>query len=251
MDNNTMLGCMQIRNETETAVELYIHGDIIDDYWKNWLSDWDGNTNPGYVLPVDVRDQLKALDGKTLTVYINSDGGSVPAGIAIANMIARHSGKTIGVIDGWAASAASVIFLSCDELHMPVNTFLMIHKPAMTIQGNADDLLRGIDVLDTIQAGIEKTYQAKAREDITPDMIHAAVDAETWYTAEEAAAVFDIIVDDTPVQLTACSTRITDHMPEAVRNAKRAAEAAANTNIRQEADRRRRKIACEMELFSI
>lgn len=248
MEKNA-LRCLKIRNETATTADLYIHGDITDDVYKGWLSDWDGNTDPGYVLPTDIREQLKALDGKTLNVYINSDGGSVAAGVAIANMIARHRGKTVGIIDGWAASVASVIFMACDELHMPSNTFLMIHKPAVSVSGNSDDLLKAAEVLDTIQDGIEKTYLAKAKPGVTPDDIHDAVNAETWYTAAEAAEVFDVVVDDTEIQLTACSTRVTNRMPEAIKAVKIAAKTAENEGEKQENNLRRRKIACELELL--
>ena len=136
------LTCFDVRNESTTSADVYIHGDVIDDEWKAWMSDYDGETFAGYVLPIDVREKLESLKGKDLTIYINSDGGSVPAGITIANMIKRHDGHTVGVVDGWAASIASVIFMACDELYMPKNTFLMIHKPSAMALGNADDMLR-------------------------------------------------------------------------------------------------------------
>lgn len=254
MRGKNRLRCLSVRNETDTSAELYIHGDIIDDAYKTWLSDYDGETYPGYVLPTDVKERLASLAGKDLTVYVNSDGGSVPAGIAIANMLARHDGHTVGIVDGWAASIASVILLSCDEVHMPANTFLMIHKPAAYVEGNAADMRKMAELLDTVQEGIEKTYQAKALETTTPEAIRAAVDAETWYTAEEAAAMFDIAVDAAAAALTACSTGLTfDKMPQPVRAAKAAAQEAAENKSRAEKNRadedRRRRITCELEIL--
>lgn len=242
------LSCFNIRNETGQSADVYIHGDVIDDDAKAWLSDYDGNTFAGYVLPVDVRDSLEALKGKDLTIYVNSDGGSVPAGMAIANMIRRHDGHTVGVVDGWAASIASVILFACDEIRMPNNTFLMIHKPSAACCGDADDMLRVATMLDTVQDGIEQTYLERAREGVTPEAIHDAVETETWYTAAEAAEMFDITVEASDVQLVACSKSVNfKSMPDAVRAAKTADDTAANGT--EELETRKRRLAIELELL--
>ena len=242
------LTCFDVCNESTTSADVYIHGDVIDDEWKAWMSDYDGETFAGYVLPVDVREKLESLKGKDLTIYINSDGGSVPAGITIANMIKRHDGHTVGVVDGWAASIASVIFMACDERRMPSNTFLMIHKPSAMALGNADDMLRVATMLDTVQDGIEQTYLERAREGVTPEAIHDAVETETWYTAAEAAEMFDITVEASDVQLVACSKSVNfKSMPDAVRAAKTADDTAANGT--EELETRKRRLAIELELL--
>ena len=197
-----LLHALEVKNETETTADLYIHGTILDDEYLGFF--WDDNEKTGYVLPADVRAKLQELDGKDLNVYINSDGGMVTAGVAIGNMLQRHNGRTKAIVDGWAASIASVIFMSCDELVMPSNTWLMVHKPSMRIEGNADELAKACGFLDTIQEGIEKTYQGKALPDTTPEIIHDMVNNETWLTADEAAQLFQISVIETQMQATAC-----------------------------------------------
>lgn len=245
------LRCLMVRNKTETSAELYIHGDIVDDAYKMWLSDYDNNTYPGYVLPVDVREELESLKGKDLTVYINSDGGSVPAGMTIANILKRHDGRTVGIVDGWAASIASVIFMACDERHMPSNTFLMIHKPSAVAIGSATDMRRVADSLDTVQQGIEQVYRERAVDGVTEEAIHAAVEAETWYTAAEAAEMFDLVVDDATVEMVAYSKSVDfKSLPEAVRAAKlkNAAPQDPDEPIDDESTRRR-KLQIELELL--
>ena len=248
------LTCFDVRNESTTSADVYIHGDVIDDEWKAWMSDYDGETFAGYVLPVDVREKLESLQGKDLTIYINSDGGSVPAGMAIANMIKRHDGHTVGVVDGWAASIASVIFMACDELYMPKNTFLMIHKPSAVAMGDSDDMLQVATMLDTVQEGIEQVYLERAKEGVTPEEIRKAVEAETWYTAAEASEVFDITVKDTSVQLVACSKGLSfKAMPKAVKNAKTATDKKQppeKENLQDDIKNRKRKLAIELELLT-
>ena len=181
-------------NATTTGVDLYLHGQIIDDSNKlimRWLG-----IKEGYVLPCDIREQLTGLKGRPLRVYINSPGGDVVSGLAIANMLARHDAPVTAYVDGLAASMASVIFLSCQKRVMPSNTFLMIHRPSGMVQGNADDMLKAAETLETVGKGLMSTYRAAALKGVTEEQIQADMARETWYTAEDAAKMFKIEVKE-------------------------------------------------------
>ncbi|WP_462274433.1 Clp protease ClpP, partial [Filifactor alocis] len=115
---------LNIKNQTEDKADIYIYGDIVDDSW-NW--GWEDDPS---VYPKNIRELLKECEGKSIDVHINSGGGHVFAGMAISNMIAHHDGKTTAIIDGLAGSIASVIAMGCDEIQMPCNAYLMIHKPS-------------------------------------------------------------------------------------------------------------------------
>ena len=180
---------LRVKNEAERA-ELYITGAIVDDTDGAALAAWE--LSDGYEWPADIKAQLDAMRGKPLTVYINSDGGSVPAGVAIANMIARHDAPTKAVVDGWCCSIATQIFFAANEREMPENAYLMIHKPWTAVRGDADELLKAAEFLDTLQRGIETTYNKAAREGVTAEQIHEMVEAETWLTGKDAANMFNI-----------------------------------------------------------
>lgn len=198
---------LRIKNMTETSADLYIHGDIVDDGWKWFDSD---------ITPADVRDQLDTLKGKELNVYINSGGGDVFAGTAIHNMLKRHEGKTVGHVDGVAASIASVILMACDEIVVPANAYVMIHRPMCSVYGNTEDMLHTCDVLETIEEGIINTYQLHS--DLSRDELSAAMAAETWMTGDQFAEAFgkNVTVTD-PVQAVACSTNLSHRRwPKAV-----------------------------------
>lgn len=214
-----LLNAITVQDVSQSEAEIYIHGNILDDSYDRYF--WSDDEKSGYVLPIDVRKQLENVKSKDLTIYINSDGGLVSAGIAIANMISRHEGHTTAIIDGWAASIASVIFMAADTRKMPSNTWLMIHKPMIQMAGNADDLRRGVSFLDTIQAGIEDTYMGRAKKGVTTEQVHDMVNAETWMTAEEAAEIFDIEVIDEQMEAAACAGMISNafkHVPENLLN---------------------------------
>lgn len=182
---------LTIKNETSTSADVYINGTIIDDDEGSFRSDWCESTD-GFQWPTDLKRQLDNLRGKNLSIYINSYGGSVPAGLAMAHMIERHDGKTTAIVDGYCCSIATQIFFAADTCCMYPNSYLMIHKPFSALVGNADEMRKVAEILDTLQVGLETAYQKKALDGVTPEEIHDMVEDETWLTGTEAAAKFQI-----------------------------------------------------------
>ena len=178
---------LKVKNSSDKA-ELYIYGDIIDDV--------DTESLVGFEWPADIKKQLDACKGKPLTIYINSDGGSVPAGVSIANMIARHDAPTLAVVDGWCCSIATQIFFSADKRQIPSNAYLMIHKPSCIVYGTSDDMLKAAESLEVIQSGLEETYKKCALPETTAEEIHTMVNSETWLTGAQAAEKFDIEITE-------------------------------------------------------
>lgn len=183
---------LTIKNKADVA-EIYLSGDIVDDADGGFISDWRDGDTTGYEFPQKLRAQLDAIGAETpLEVHINSLGGYVFAGVAMANFIASHKGKTTAIVDGIAASIASQIFFSADVCKIPANCYIMLHKPFSALSGNADELRKAAEVLDTLQAGLETTYRRKALSSVTAAEIHDMVEAETWLTGETAAEKFQV-----------------------------------------------------------
>ena len=194
---------LTIKNKADVA-EIYIEDEIIDDSEGGWLGDWRNGDTTGYGFPAKLRAQLDEVKDKPLEIHINSYGGSVFAGTAMANMIANHKPKTTAIIDGIAASIASQIFFAADECKMPSNAYLMIHRPFSITGGNSDDMRKAAEILDTLQNGIESTYRKKALDGVTDEEIHEMVNAETWFTGETAAQKFKITLTD-PLKVLNCA----------------------------------------------
>ena len=193
---------LKIENKAESnAAEIYINGEIIDNKNAAFAQMFDDGKN--YAWPADLKKQLDGLKGKDLTVYINSPGGNVFAGVAMASFLKRHDGKTTAIVDGWCCSIATEIFFACQTCKIPANAYLMIHKPSAAVKGTSDDLLKAADTLDTIQNGIESVYQAAAREGVTAQDITDMVNAGTWLTGDEAALFFNVEVMQ-PLDMVAC-----------------------------------------------
>ena len=132
--------------------------------------------------------ELGALpDDAPLTLRLNSPGGSVFDAVAIYNALKRHAGPVAVWIDGIAASAASYVAMAGDEVVMPANAFIMIHDPAGMVLGTAADMRAMADALDKIKGSLVAGYAAKSGRDEAE--IAALMLKETWFDAEEAAAL--------------------------------------------------------------
>ncbi len=186
---------LTIKNNAEVA-EIYISGGIVDDDEGSWIRGWRDGDTTGYEFPTKLKEQLDAIKDKALEIHINSQGGNVFAGVAMANLIANHKPKTTAIIDGIAASIASQIFFSADVCRMPSNAYLMIHRPYSVLEGNADELRKAAEILDTLQEGLETTYRKKALDGITDEDIHEMMNSETWFTGTQAAEKFRVEVTE-------------------------------------------------------
>jgi hypothetical protein len=87
-------------------------------------------------------------------------------------------------VDGLAASIASVIAMAGDRVIMPKNALMMVHNPWGLAIGDAEDLRKEAEILDTIKETIVSAYQDKTG--LERDDIIELMEAETWLTAQDA-----------------------------------------------------------------
>lgn len=127
---------------------------------------------------------LKQVTSKNITLRINSGGGSVFTAQAILSSLRRHAASVTVYIDGLAASAASVIAMAGDKIIMPSNAMMMIHNPWTGTYGEAKDMRKMADTLDSVRDSIVAAYKEKTTLDV--ERIVQLMDDETWMTAAEA-----------------------------------------------------------------
>jgi ATP-dependent protease ClpP protease subunit len=151
-----------------------------DVYVFERIGGWFGVTADDFV-----RD-VAALDVDHIDLHLNSPGGEAFEGIAIANVLRQHKADVTVWVDGIAASAASVIAMAGDEIVMSIGAQFMIHDASLVTMGNAEELRKDAEVVDKASDSIASTYAAKAGG--TAAQWRAVMQAETWYTAEEAVA---------------------------------------------------------------
>lgn len=158
------------------ASEIFIYGDI--------GSRWDEN---GVTAASLVKD-IAALDAESITIRVNSIGGSVPDGLAIYNALKRHTAAIDVQIDGVAMSVASLIAMAGDTITMADNAVMMIHAPWGVFGGNAANLREMADVLDKWAQAMATSYAAKSGKSIEDCLALLTDGKDHYYTAAEAKA---------------------------------------------------------------
>lgn len=157
-----------------TNVDIEIYGDI-----TSW--EWLDSDMSSYTLA----QRIKGLtDVDTITVGINSYGGEVAEGLAIYNALKNSPAKVTTRCDGFACSAASVVFAAGDARLMNDASLLMIHNAWTWAQGDANELRKQAEDLDKITSASVSAYMSIVS--IEEDELKQLMDSETWITPDEA-----------------------------------------------------------------
>ena len=159
--------------------ELLLYGAISSQ--QSW---WEDRVTPG-----KFNEELAALgDVSEIIVRINRGGGDVFAANAIFTRLKDCSAKITVKIDGWAASAATIIAMAGDTIKIAKNGVFMIHDPAMTVWDTftAEDFEKMAEELKVIKQSIVNTYAMKSGRDAQD--IEQLMSVETWWTGEDAVS---------------------------------------------------------------
>lgn len=152
--------------------ELFIYDTIGEDWFGEGIT------------AKSVGDALDMLGGKRATVRINSPGGVADEGIAIYNALKRYPGGVDTHNDALAASAASIIFLAGENRTASTGSRVMIHRALSIEIGNATKMRKTADVLESYDRSLVEIYETHMS--IGSDEIMSLLEAETWYSAQEA-----------------------------------------------------------------
>lgn len=173
-----------LRNNQGRGVkaEAKVEGDeatiwLYDFIGYDWFSD-------SGIVAVDFVKELADLDVKIIHLRINSPGGDVFDARAMKTALEQHPARVITHIDGYAASAASVVALAGDEIEIAEGGFFMIHKAWGLVIGNSDEMIDMAEMLEKVDGSLAADYQKKSGQEKA--QIEEWMAAETWFTAQEA-----------------------------------------------------------------
>ena len=146
------------------------------------IDDYTANTLQAQLLYLD------SVDAKDISIYINSPGGSVTAGLGIYDTMQFISSEVATICTGMAASMAAVLLVAGQEGKRQAlpHSRVMIHQPLGGVQGQASDM--EIEVKE-IQKFKKELYTIISEHSHTPyEKVWQDSDRNYWMTAEEAKA---------------------------------------------------------------
>ena len=159
----------RITNQTADEAEVMLYDEV---------GGWFGATADDFIA------ELRQITAPRMRVRVNSPGGSVFEGMAIASMLRAHPADITVRVDGIAASIASVIAMAGDRVVMMPGSTLMIHDASGMCLGDAADMAKMAELLDLLSNNIADIYAAKAGG--TRDEWRTKMRDESWYLAQEA-----------------------------------------------------------------
>lgn len=147
------------------------------------------------ITAADVVAKLGEVEGDAV-VRVNSYGGDAFEGVAVMNALRAHPGQVTVVVEGVAASSASLIAVGgADQLVMRPSSELMIHDAWTFADGNPAELEKLAADLERTSQSMAEIYAGKAGGDVEQwrDMMRV----ETWFSAQEAvdAGLADAVED--------------------------------------------------------
>ena len=185
---NTPVEPVENKAQEKVEAELFLYGDIVETKPRDF---WTGEALEGdYIAQDEFVEDIRSLktEGVTdLTIHINSCGGSLYTGSAIHNLLKEMVENVTVIIEGIAASAATVIAVAGDTVKMMKNGLFMIHEPSISgylDNATAEDAEKLKAMLD---AGAESAAVAYAEKTgMSVKALRKLMKAETWMTGEEA-----------------------------------------------------------------
>jgi ATP-dependent protease ClpP protease subunit len=136
----------------------------------------------------EFRDVISQIpDSSDMLLRIHSDGGSFNDSIAMYTMLRRRSGQTHVLVDGLAASGASIIAMAGTTIGMAEGSWMMIHESRGALDSTADAFRQAAERLDAVNDQLVEIYTPRWKG--TESQLRAALNRETWYRDREAVKV--------------------------------------------------------------
>jgi len=183
--------------------KLRLSGYVGDYYYD------DGFTSNDVVIALAQIDADSELD-----VFVNSPGGIATEGAAIHALLSARPGITNIVVEGIAASAASLIAMAGATVTMSAGAVMMIHDPSGMTWGTSDDHAKTIEGLEALATAYARVYSAKSGK--TADECREIMKAERWFTPDQAVeeGFADATTETKAKAVAAFDYRIYAHAPQ-------------------------------------
>jgi ATP-dependent Clp protease protease subunit len=125
---------------------------------------------------------------KEISMYINSPGGYVTAGLGIYDTMQYIRPKVQTLCVGQASSAASLLLCAGNpgERYCLPNSRVLVHQPSASYYGQAADIARHAQEIVKLKRRLNEIYAKHTGQ--TVEAVEKMLDRDTYLTAEEAKA---------------------------------------------------------------
>lgn len=162
--------------------DINIRGELWDNDSADILRWWGWRD---ITAPMDIEQALRDANGEEVTVLVNSPGGDMTVGGEIRSMLRRYSGKVSALIQGYAASAATLAISACKVIRCEPGALLCYHNPSAGAEGDFHEMERAAAGLLSARDCILEMYEARGGTKPREELI-ALMDHNTWISPTQA-----------------------------------------------------------------
>lgn len=182
-------GCVQkaydFLETGEDDLEINMYGEVVESRPVDW---WTGEPIEGmFIVEKDFLEDLEKYREKSkITIRINSVGGDLYAGMAIANRLKDLKTEIVTIADALCASAAVFIYQVGNIRKLYTGSQIMIHEPSCRLYGRYD--VQGIQkVSRQLEAGKKSLIESyRERTGRTAEELEQMITGDCWMTGQEA-----------------------------------------------------------------
>jgi ATP-dependent Clp protease protease subunit len=139
--------------KSDETLDVWLHGAVGDEFTE---------TDSGSIGRI-----LRQNSRMPVNFRVNSPGGLAYDGVAMFNALQSHDGKTTGIIEGMAGSAASLAVLGCDEVHMHAGAVFHPHYSLIVAFGHQAQIRDALAVQEQLDNDLEQLYSSVSGRTIT------------------------------------------------------------------------------------
>jgi len=135
-------------------------------------------------LNIEIINNAKRLNSEIVNIYlhISSYGGSVFAGLTAMDYIKKSEIPVVSIVDGCAASAATLISLVANQRLINENSFMLIHQLSSGMWGSYEHMKDEMKNCDVLMATIKKVYEEYTK--IPKRKLNQILKHDLWFDAK-------------------------------------------------------------------
>ncbi|KAG5186275.1 ClpP/crotonase-like domain-containing protein [Tribonema minus] len=117
-----------------------------------------------------------------IELHIQSPGGALMPAFGVVDFITRNPVPVDSYIDGYAASAATLISVSCARRYAYANSLMMLHQLSASASGKFAEVQEQLANMDLFMAMIRKIYETRTVMNVSE--IDEVLANDEWFSAE-------------------------------------------------------------------
>jgi len=129
------------------------------------------------------RSMKEALPATPIWLHVQSGGGDLFAGFGFADQISMIKTPIYSIVEGYCASAASLITLACTKRYILPNAFMMIHQLRSFMWGKYEEFKDEVKLQDMLMDQMVEFYTKHTR--ISSGDVRELLKRDSWFNATQ------------------------------------------------------------------